>query len=445
MTTTAPPVADDLTNLKICIIGMHYKPETTGNAPYTAAMAMALADAGASVHVITGIPHYPQWRIDDEKYLTGTYWEERDGPIRVSRCRHAVPTVANLAGRLRMEAGFFRRAARAARADRSDIVICVAPMLSGLAAGLLTRRGRPVGVLVQDLTGNAAGESGSTGGLAARLISTVEYFLLRRCDRVGVIAPRFRDLLSQQGIAEEVIVDLPNFTHITPVDVSNEEARRALGWDLSSTLVVHTGNIGRKQGLELVVEAAAVAEEQRSDVHFVIVGEGNQKVALRELAGDSTHLTFIPPVPARDYPLVLAAADYLLVSEKAGVKEMSLPSKLTSYCAARRPVIAAVDEGGITHEFLSATGMAQLSRAGDAHLLLQQIRALQTDAAHRAVLVNAAHDYFERHLTPAGAGSRYRRFARALADQHESPPPAFDASSAVAARAAAIAAPGVHR
>ena len=416
MTAVESLIDEDLTGLKICIIGMHYKPETTGNAPYTSAMAMALADAGAAVHVITGIPHYPQWRIDDEKYLHGRYWEEEDGPIRVSRCSHSVPGVPNFLGRLRMEAGFFRRAARVARADRSDIVICVTPMLSGLAAGLLTRRGRPVGVLVQDLTGNAAGESGSTGGFAAHLISKIEYALLGRCDLVGVITPRFRTLLSRAGVRDTAIVDLPNFTHITPMDLSRSEARRALGWNFASTVVVHTGNVGKKQGLELVVEAAAAAAAGRStDVQFVIVGDGNQRQHLQDLAGGNPLITFVPPVDAHDYPLVLAAADYLLICEKPGVREMSLPSKLTSYCAARRPIIAAVEPGSITHELLSTAGLAKLSPSGEPGALLQAIRGLQRNRAESTGLAQAAHSYFQTHLTPQSAHARYRGLAHALA------------------------------
>lgn len=416
MTATArPDIDDDLTGLKICIIGMHYKPETTGNAPYTTAMAWALADAGAQVHVITGIPHYPQWRIDDPKYLSGSYWREQDGPITVSRCRHAVPKVPNFLGRLRMEAGFFRRVARVARADKSDILICVTPMLSGLAAGLLRRRGRPLGVLVQDLTGNAAGESGSTGGRAARLIAKIEYSLLGRCDLVGVITPRFRALLSAQHIPEDKIVDLPNFTHITPSTVSVEQARRALGWDLESTLVVHTGNIGRKQGLELVVQAAALAAEQDADVRFVVVGDGNQKQELQALAGSNSHITFIPPVDAQQYPLVLAAADFLLICEKPGVKEMSLPSKLTSYCAAGRPIIAAVEPGGITHELLEAAAVAKLSASGNAQALIDVVSDLHGDKISSVRLARAAHMHFEQHLTPASAHARYRAVARTLA------------------------------
>ena len=377
-------------------------------------MAEALADAGAAVHVITGIPHYPQWRIDDEKYRTGNYWEEQDGAIRVSRCRHAVPAVPNFLGRLRMEAGFFRRAARTARADRSDIVICVTPMLSGLAAGLMTRRGRPVGVLVQDLTGNAAAESGSTGGLAARLIGRIEYLLLARCQLVGVITPRFREILTSHGVPLHSILDLPNFAHIDPVAASPQQAKRHLGWDPNKITVVHTGNIGRKQGLGVVAQAATLAADRHPDVLFVIVGDGNEKQALSDAAAKSSALQLHAPVDEKIYPWVLAAADFLLVTERPGVKEMSLPSKLTSYCAAGRPIIAAVEPTGITNEWISRFGIAHTAPPGDAAAILGAVEWLQSDRARVAALIAASANYYQNHLTRAGATSRYRAFAASL-------------------------------
>ena len=114
--------------------------------------------------------------------------------MRLSRLRHAVPVRPTLAGRARMESTFFGLALPALLVERSQVVIAISPTLSGLTAGVCGARGRPLGVLVQDLTGNGALESGLTGSVISRKIAGFEYALLGKADLIGVIAPQFADI-----------------------------------------------------------------------------------------------------------------------------------------------------------------------------------------------------------------------------------------------------------
>ena len=50
---------------RVLVVGINYSPEPTGIAPYTTGMAEYLAEQGANVTVLTGVPHYPEWRIPD--------------------------------------------------------------------------------------------------------------------------------------------------------------------------------------------------------------------------------------------------------------------------------------------------------------------------------------------------------------------------------------------
>ena len=221
--------------------------------------------------------------------------------IAVTRLRQHVSADPGPAGRGRMEASFLARATPQVRADRSDIVIAITPSMAELGAGAYAKRGRPLGVLVQDLTGSAAGESGSTGGTAARTIAAAEYGWLRDANRVGVITPQFGTVLVVHGIRPEAVLDLPNFTHITPVSATVAEARERWGWPDHFT-VLHTDKMGRKQGLENVVEAARYSEANGSGIHFVLVGDGNQRDALAAAGADISTLSFISPLDSDEYP-----------------------------------------------------------------------------------------------------------------------------------------------
>ncbi|MDH6181868.1 colanic acid biosynthesis glycosyl transferase WcaI [Microbacteriaceae bacterium SG_E_30_P1] len=397
-------------------MGINYAPDSTGIAPYNTALAESIRDAGAEVHVITGLPHYPEWKLKDPQYRKGSRWAEVNSGVKVTRLRHHIPSRTNLIERGRMEASFLARAASTVRGDNSDVIIAVTPSLSGLAAGVYGKKRRPLGVVVQDLTGNAAVESGTTGGSASRAIANYEYSLLRKADTVGVITPQFGRVLTARGVAAHRIADVPNFTHITPTDATKDTARRRLGWPSEDYLVVHTGNMGMKQGLETVVDAARLSFAQGSPVTFVLVGDGNQRSALKELAGDLPTLRFVDPLNAEDYPFALAAADALLLNERPGVLEMSLPSKLTSYSSANRAIIAAVEPSGITHAVLSADSAALMTRPGSAVELLNAATLLADDIDFAVELGKRSVAMHKTRYSAAGARSRYVSFAQRLGD-----------------------------
>jgi glycosyltransferase involved in cell wall biosynthesis len=144
-------------------------------------------------------------------------------------------------------------------------------------------------------------------------------------------------------------------------------------------LAVHTGNMGVKQGLENLVDAARVADERRSPVHFVLVGNGGERRKLMERARGITRLSFIDPLDEGDYRFALCAADVLLVNEKPGVSAMAVPSKLTSYFDAGRPVVAATDPDGITASEINASGAGTVVPAGDPHALVDAVLEIVAD------------------------------------------------------------------
>lgn len=405
-----------LNNISVLILGLHYAPESTGNAPYTTALADALRSAGASVTVVTGLPHYPEWKVSDPKYQHGLRWSELHRSIPIIRLRHFVPANPHLMGRLALDLTFFLQAVREVRQSSADILIAVTPTLSAPAAALTRRGDRPVGVLVQDLTGNAAAQSGTTNQRVGGLISRVEHWLLRRATLVGVITPLFADALEAGGLNQGKIKELLNFAHIEPVKSDVGSARARLGWPLNPFTLVHTGNIGRKQGLESLVDAAAILAREDSPPRLVLIGDGNQRRELehRAAALQVPNLDFVDPLSESDYPYALAAADALLVNERRGVKEMSLPSKLTSYSAAGRPILAAVEPDGITAKTLRSYEAAALCAPGSPTALATAIRALQHAPRQLEHLAGRSQQMFKEVYGRPAAYERYRRFALAL-------------------------------
>lgn len=377
-----------------------------------------MAAVGWGVTVVCGMPHYPQWRVQDPYRRRFRAREERHG-VHVRRVRQYVPARQSAFGRSLYEATFLAHSLTHAGAGPADCVVAVVPGIGGGVAGALAARRRrlPFGLVVQDLVGQAATQSGMPGGaLAAKPATAAEGWLVRQADRVAVIAESFRPYLERAGVAPEQIVHLPNWAHVAPPDASAaDDVRRSLGWPEGQKVVLHAGNMGFKQNLGAVVEAARLAEHQGLPLHFVLMGDGNERRRLEELAAGAAALRFLDPQPAERFMNVLAAADVLLLNERPSVLDMSLPSKITSYFLAGRPVVAAVAVGGATEAELTRSGGAVVAPAGDPAALLAAIRSVTDDDALAGRLVQAAREHAGRHFERAALLERAEAFVADLA------------------------------
>ncbi|MBD2763053.1 glycosyltransferase family 4 protein [Kocuria sp. cx-116] len=330
---------------RVLFIGLNYAPEHTGIAPYTSGMAHALTAAGWDVGVVTGLPHYPQWQVH-AGYERGNRNRDIINGVPVARVPHPVPRNAGLARRLGMEIMFGLRAARA-RWNNPDAVVVVSPALFASVIVRLRAKyhGIPVLAWVQDIYTAGLTETGSAGGFATRAMRAVEGRFLRSCEATVVIHDRFAQYVQRElGVDPARVHTVRNWTHIGPsTHVDTATLRERFGWPMEDIVVLHTGNMGAKQDLANVVAAAARADQSGAPVRFVLVGGGRQRPLLEELAAHAPRLEVLPSVDDETYSALLGAADVLLVHERPGVTEMCVPSKLTSYFTAGRPVLAAVE------------------------------------------------------------------------------------------------------
>jgi colanic acid biosynthesis glycosyl transferase WcaI len=118
--------------------------------------------------------------------------------------------------------------------------------------------------------------------------------------------------------------------------------------------------------------------------------------------------------PVHVYPDLLAAADLLLVSERPAVFDMALPSKLTSYFAAGRPILAVVSPEGATAREVRRSGGGIVVRAGDIPALLAAIEQLKNDRPLAVRLAAAGRTYAARELSREAAFTRLDGFVRIL-------------------------------
>jgi glycosyltransferase involved in cell wall biosynthesis len=379
--------------LRVLIIGINYFPEHAGIAPYTTGLAEHLAAVGHDVTVLTGMPHYPEWRVHDAYAGRLSVSESIEG-VKVRRHLVYVPSRQSALRRACYEASFLATSVLSRGMARPDAILGVVPSLSGagLARILAARFRTRYGLLFQDVVSQAAVQSGfPEGGRVAKAVRPAERWAITRAVAVGAVTPAFFEALSELGAPAERLWHTPNWTHVKEPrrdEAARVATRTRLGWDPATAVILHAGTIGLKQNLMQVVQAAARAaggHGARSQFRFVLMGHGSEEPAIRAAISSLglSNVTLIPPEPSATFMDVLVAADVLLVTERASVRDMSLPSKLTSYALSGRPVVAAVRPDGATADEVRSSGNGIVVPPEDVEALLGTLQRVLADPDSR--------------------------------------------------------------
>ncbi len=396
---------------RILLIGFNYAPELTGIGPYTTALAEHYAALGHSVRVITGIPHYPEWRP-----MAVAPMQPGSNPA-VSRYSHFIPRRPNAAGRILYEVSWLASAGRALPRSACDVVIGVIPNLAGgMLAWLVGRSFHvPVGLILKDLLGPAALQSGYQGGGAvAGLTTAIERYLIRRADRVAVISDGFLTYLKYAGVESSRVHRVHDWAHATAPTESVSESRARLHWSDGDFVGLHAGNMGQKQGLDNVLDAARLLRGE--GVRIVLAGDGNDRPRLLERARqlENDNVSFLPLQAPGQYEGMLRAADVLILNQRASVGEMSLPSKLTSYFAAGRPVVAAVASESPTARLIARAQAGVIVTPDRPAALAEALLMLKARPEIGTGLGSRGKTYAELYLSPEHALSEYEDFLEQL-------------------------------
>ena len=401
---------------RVLLVTTNYWPEPTGIAVYTTDLAVALKNNKHQVTVLTSLPHYPWWKVPQEFVHLGEGVTSHDG-VEVIRAKHLVPPKMNVLFRMRFEFSLWwnlKRVSKRFKNNNFDAVIaCMPTVAAGVIGNKIAKRlGVPFGLIVQDLSGAGAKQSGLRGGaLISKIAHMVEGSALHGADSLVVVSPAMRDVVIGLGVEPRRVSQILNYSarSIDPVDKA--VARKKFAWVEGEFVVIHTGNMGAKQDLENVVKAANTLG-QNSVVKIYLVGHGNQENTLKQLCAGKENISVMGAVPDEDYSALLSAADLLLVNERSTQMEMSLPSKLTSYLYSERPVIAAVPRGGATWKFLE--GVAELVDAGDPKKLATKIEELSKKQSRLDQLAKLGSEFAVKHLDPEVGRAKYLNWVQEL-------------------------------
>jgi len=391
--------------MHIAFLGINYWPDETGIAPFTTGRCEYLASRGHRVTIFTGFPYYPEWRIP-ERYRRQVLNREEKNGVEILRSWLYVPSQVNAPRRILHEASFvassvIRAVARGVKHRPDLLVVTTPPLALCLSAIVLSRLWKiPFIQHVPDLQPDAARDLGMLRpGRLMNLLYRIERLGYRKAALVSTLTEAMREKILSKGIGPEKVTLFSDWarSELFQVPVAGgSELRRSLGLG-DELLAVHAGNMGIKQGLEVILGAAEKSRHDRS-IKYLLVGDGSVREQLKRRAKSAglENLIFVPLLPDGRFIDLLAASDISLVTQQKSVADIVFPSKVITLMSSARAIIASVSPGSEVARVLNEADGGVVVAPEDPDALLSAILALRDDPERRTRLGANARTFAQR-------------------------------------------------
>lgn len=350
--------------MRILILGINFTPELTGIGKYTGELVQFLTRQGHLVHMVTAPPYYPHWRVADG-YRAWVYRKELIDGAQVIRCPLWVPRHPRGFTRLLHLASFALSSFPIMLAQarwKPQLVFCVAPAIASAPSAWLLARlsGGKAWLHIQDFELDAALQLKMLPGLgwARHLLQRLERLLLHRFDLVSSISPRMISHLESKGVSRETSYLFENWVDCSQIFPHSRltSLRSQWGFTQNTSVVLYSGSMGQKQGLESLIESARLVQNEPT-IQFVLCGDGAARTSLQQQAADLKNVHFYPLVPFDQLNELLNTADIHVLTQHQGAADLVMPSKLSAMLASGRPVIATALPGTGLAEVVLQTGL----------------------------------------------------------------------------------------
>lgn len=402
--------------MRILILTQWYPPEP---AVLLQELAQSLQARGHHVTVLTGFPNYPSGRLYPGYKLCLRQRELLAGvpvvrvPLYPEHSRSGVRRALNY-----LSFALSAAVLGPLTVPKPDVVFVYHPPLTiGIPAFVLSRLWRvPFVYQIQDMWPETLAATGMFNN--RRLLNWIARFakwIYGKAHSILVISPGFRQNLLGKGTPAEKVHVISNWVDPSTYYRAEPDPRLAAELGLSGRFnVMFAGNLGEAQGLETVLEAARLLQEEpvtagvsahRAEIQrpqFVLVGDGVALPRLKEMAAQNRldNVRFLGRYPAQEMPRLYALADVLLVHLKDDpLFRITIPHKTLAYLGSGKPILAAV--AGDVAELVESVGAGVTCPPQDPAALAVTIRRLQAMSAgerqamgERGML--AAHTRFSR-------------------------------------------------
>jgi glycosyltransferase involved in cell wall biosynthesis len=386
-----------------------------------------LRDKGIEVTVLTGKPNYPEGEFPPGYSAWGIKREDFRGipVVRIPMLARGQGSAVSLfLNYLSFVFSGIVFAPQALKQHAFDIVFVYAPspILQALPAIYFAKRSQiPLVVWVQDLWPDVLRATGRVSNpWLLRKVDSVVRYIYRHADGILIQSEGFRSSIASKITDESRIHFLPNSARDPLVEPSVPSPWDALAKSIADSFsVVFTGNIGAAQSCETIVEAAQLLRNEL-DIKFFLIGTGSAVDVIgrkiRELRLDNVVLT--GPLPPQAMPSVMAAASTLLLTLRADpfVSE-TIPSKLQSYLASKKPILVCAE--GMPARIVEIARAGKVCKADDGIGLARSVLSMRnTPMVERNAYGVNARAYFDQHFSMEQQSQTLIAILTRLVDMH---------------------------
>lgn len=390
--------------MRILIYGLNFAPEQTGVGKYTGELAEFLSEKKQDVRVITTPPYYPGWSIWPG-YSGWKYQKETWRGVEIFRCPVWLPKKKSGIKRLLYLASFALSSIPVLPRQwlwKPDIVFCVAPTLLSVPSGLLLARlsGARAWLHIQDFEMDLAFNMGllNWGSNQGKWFEKVEGWLYRKFDRVSTISNRMLERLFEKGaekLQTRLFINWVDTQLIYPIEGENHLRQNLTFIEDNQVVVLYAGNMGAKQGLELLIEAAGRLAGSK-EIVFVLCGDGHVRKNLEVLAKDLPNVHFLPLQPVNRLNELLNLADIHVLPQYSHVADSVMPSKLGGMLASGKAIIAMTEDETEVGQIVGRVGW--LVPPGDSASLAEAISLVASQPGERTRKGNFGREYALQYL-----------------------------------------------
>lgn len=381
-----------------------FYPERIGTPLYVTDIARSLVRGGRNCRVVTSQPYYPAFKRFPG-YGRARRRDDVEG-IPVFRAPTIVPRRGGAAWRALSETNFLLQimlAILTGRIRRGRAVLAITPgvpfaILAGVA--LRRRRGRLVAVVHDVQFGLVAATKGAASERLAGLSRAVEVWALNQADVVTVLSVEMRDVLVGAGVSRPIAV-VPLWPTVAPDS----------GFEGDPCTVLYSGNLGRKQGISILLDVAERLSPMVPDARIVIRGDGpeRQRLVAQASRRGLANIDFQDFVPEDRLAAALATAAVHVVPQVPEGADHAVPSKIYNILAVGRPVIVTAGENSTLGRMSQEVEAVRVVEPGDLDGLVREIARLLEDHAERRRLGHEAQRWMQGAHTRVAAVDAYVR------------------------------------
>lgn len=368
-------------------------------------LSLGLVERGFEVDVLTGKPNYPKGKFF-EGYGFLNVRKEVWNNINIFRS----PLIARGSGsgiRLMLNYlsfAFFNSIRSFFLKKKYDLIFVYepSPITVGIPAVIISKRLKiPIYFWVQDLWPESVTAAGQIKNkLILNQLDSLTRWVYKNSEKILIQSEAFRKYILDQDVANSKIIYYPNSTESFYDIVKPKEGIVSL-FPKDSFVLLFAGNIGDAQDFDCILEAAKIIKKKSSKIHIVIVGDGRKKDYVKQCVNDyklEDNFHLLGSFPVEQMPDFFACSDALLVTlKKSKIFSMTIPSKVQSYLACGKPIVAALDGQGAA--IIEEAKAGFVTPASDSHALAESIlKMFALSKVEREKLSKNSRKYFEANF-----------------------------------------------